>query len=318
MNKNETLLIRTTLASNVEYLLEKISSYKEELKNESLDLFGDEHQEDELELKKPEKINQLEVLLKEKEFLGLYVTDNPVEQYTKFVSFIHEVSELDNIYLIIVDKIKKIFTRNKDMMFGLEISKEGDKVEGIIFPKNSLKLSPLLVEKELFWVMGKVSTPKKRKVEVQQEGDFDSEDGNQVQEFVELPKLIIDNLVPYNEGVIALFDGLDQKPSKQRLEVLSKIDYESIKNDPENFKKYIGSNHESSETERKGPKEVRVELLSALDKKKAVEIKQLLQEIGTEYNISVYVQLLNGEFKKAKTEYCVSEETYSKIQNLLK
>jgi hypothetical protein len=318
MDNKNTLLIRTTLANNVEYLLEKISSYKEELKNETMDLFfDDETVEDTIVLKKPEHINQLTVLLKEKEFLGLYVTANPVDQYSELLEYVRDQSENKSIYLILIDKVKKIFTRNKDMMFGLEISKEGEKVEGIIFPKNALKLSPLIEEKQIYWVIGKISTPKKRKVEPQvvAEGDFESEEGNQVAEFVELPKLIIEDLIGYSSGVLPLLQSEENKLSKQRIAVLNKIDYESILVDPNNIAKYVGK---INAVENVGVQNVRIDLTTTLDKNKAIAIKKILHEVGEDYNVLVYVQVITGEFKKAKTEYKISKESYINIQELLK
>ncbi len=323
MTKPDSLLIRTTLANNVEYLLEKISSYKEELKNESMDLFSDDLTiEDKIELKKPEHINQLTVLLKEKEFLGLYVTANPVEQYSELLKFVRDQSEVKNIYLVLIDKVKKIFTRNKDMMFGLEISTEGEKVEGIIFPKNALKLSPLIEEKQIYWVIGKISVPKKRKAEPQVavEGDFESEDGNQVTEFVELPKLIIEDLTPYLQGVLPLLLTEELKPSKQRIAILEKIDYNSILSDSKNLEKYLGLKvqKELDDTKPSQIENIRLDLGLTLDKKKAIEIKKILHLEGNDYNIMVYVQVITGEFKKAKTEYKISKESYHKIQEILK
>jgi DNA polymerase III alpha subunit len=318
MNNKNTLLIRTTLANNVEYLLEKISSYKEELKNETMDLFfDDETVEDTIVLKKPEHINQLTVLLKEKEFLGLYVTANPVDQYSELLEYVRDQSENKSIYLVLIDKVKKIFTRNKDMMFGLEISKEGEKVEGIIFPKNALKLSPLIEEKQIYWVIGKISTPKKRKVEPQvvAEGDFESEEGNQVAEFVELPKLIIEDLIGYSSGVLPLLQSEENKLSKQRIAILNKIDYESILVDPTNISKYVGK---INGTENVGIQNVRIDLTTTLDKNKAIAIKKILHEAGEDYNVLVYVQVITGEFKKAKTEYKISKESFINIQELLK
>ena len=335
MNKKDTLLIRSTLANNVEYLLDKISSYKEEFKNESMDLFDADFNDDKLVFAAPMHINQLDVLLKEKEFLGLYVTENPVLQYTELLSYVRNLTEQDGIYLIILDKVKKIFTKNKDMMFGLELSKEGDKVEGIIFPKNAMALSPLLEEKNLYWAMGKISTPKKKKAEVvvQTEGDFESEDGNQVQEFVELPKLIIENLVPYSDGALKLLNTEELKVNRQRTELLSKIDYESILIDPENFKKYLGNvevlddnenstagiaNLSDNESVKSEIKNYRIDLPSSLDKKKAVELKKTLHIVGHDYMVQVYVQILNGEYKKAKTEYPIAKESLGLILELLK
>jgi hypothetical protein len=316
MNTNEILTVRQTLADNIEYLLDTVSSYKQEVKNNSFDLFSDDDQvSDKIELKPITAIHELNVLLKEKEFLGLYVTKNPIMEFSALREHIREVSEHDNIHLILIDKIKKIFTRNKDMMFALEISIDGDKVEGIIFPKNAMALSPLLEEKTLYWIMGKISTPKKRKQEVviQEEGEFESEDGNQVQEFVELPKLIIENLTPFVQGPSALFNSEENRISKKREEILAAIDYTKILSDPSNFHSH------KLELEPNGPQKARIEIPNTMNQSQALQIKKLLSTGGTkDYDIELYVQLPTGEFKRAKNEFHISTMVFDQIQELLK
>jgi DNA polymerase III alpha subunit len=318
MKTHDILRIRQTLFDNVEYLLDKITSYKEEGKNNSLDLFdGDDQGDETLELQASTTINQLNVLLKEKEFLGLYVTNNPITEFTPVLKVVRNISEKENIHLILIDKIKKIFTRNKEMMFALEISIDGEKVEGVIFPKYALTLSPLLEEKKLFFALGRISMPKKKKevvVEVA-EGDFESEDGNQVQEFVELPKLLIDSLSPFEEGCRKLFVKEEDKISKARQELLDKIDFKSILQDPDNYKNYINTIPDV-------PKEnnfIRLDLPQTLDKQKAIQIKKLLTTNGAkEVYIQLYVELPTGEFKKAKQDYPVSTMVYEQILENLK
>jgi DNA polymerase III alpha subunit len=318
MKTHDILRIRQTLFDNVEYLLDKITSYKEEGKNNSLDLFEDDVESDEvLELQASTTINQLNVLLKEKEFLGLYVTNNPITEFTPVLQVVRNISEKENIHLILIAKIKKIFTRNKEMMFALEISIDGEKVEGVIFPKYALTLSPLLEEKKLFFALGRISMPKKKKevvVEVA-EGDFESEDGNQVQEFVELPKLLIDSLSPFEEGCRKLFVKEEDKISKARQELLDKIDFKSILADPDNYKNYVNTVPD----EPKANNYIRLDLPKTLDKQKAIQIKKLLTTNGAkEVYIQLYVELPSGEFKKAKQDYPVSTMVYEQILENLK
>jgi DNA polymerase III alpha subunit len=321
MKTHDILKIRQTLFENVEYLLDKVNSYKEEGKNNSMDLFSDDDQLDEtLELKASTTINQLNVLLKEKEFLGLYVTNNPITEFTPVLKVVRNISEKENIHLILIDKIKKIFTRNKEMMFALEISIDGEKVEGIIFPKYALNLSPILEEKKLFFALGRISLPKKKKQEVAvlEEGEFESEDGNQVQEFVELPKLMIDSLSPFEEGCKKLFVKDEDKISKARQELLDKIDFVSILADPDSYKNYL-NNSEPETTETTGTNFKRLELPKTLDKQKAIQIKKLLTTNGTQdVVIQLYVELPTGEFKKAKQDYPVSQMVYDQILENLK
>jgi hypothetical protein len=316
MNTNEILHIRQTLADNIDYLLETISSYKQEGQNNSMDLFGDELGPDVLELVPATRIDELNILLKEKEFLGLYVTKNPIIEFTPLLNYIRQVGESDNIYLILLDKIKKIFTKNKDMMFSLEVTIDGDKVDGIIFPKNAMALSPLLEEKTLYWVRGKVSTPKKRKQEIVVASDVEVEaeqgEPSQIQEFVELPKLIIENLVVFGDGPAVLFQGEQNIISGDRMKLIEAIDYKQSLNDPMRFT--LSSVAPIIQT----PQRIKLNLPNTLNSSQALEVKQLLSiSGGLEYIIELHVQLPNGEYKVAKTEFPVSKPTYDKILSII-
>ena len=311
MDINQRLNIRQTLADNLEYMLEKVNSYKIEKKNNSFDLFGDfeEEFEEKVNLVPATIINKLNILLKEKEYLGLYITSNPMQEFSAILDYVRQISENNNIHLILIDKIKKIFTKNKEMMFALEISIDGEKVEGVIFPKSAMALSPLLEEKTLYFVIGRISQPKKRKVEIDATENESSEvsDGIIIQEFVELPKLLISDLCLFTNGVMPLLQTDETRISKQRGEILEKINFVELLIDPLSFTK------KDKELEI-----VELRLPNTLPKNTAIEIKNILNSKQTEeIIIKLLIMLPTGEYKESKAVYTISKINYGKIKNLI-
>jgi hypothetical protein len=234
---------RSLLAANVENLLENISIRRNAGKNAAEDLFGGGEA-------KSEQINwvtnflprsKIDILLQEKESLGLYVSGHPLDDYRSLLQWCRDTSARDDIYIILIDKIKKIFTKTNSMMFVLQISVPEVEVEGIIFPKNALNLSPLLEEKELYWVKGKIQQSKKSQAskaqkkevtELSEEGEEIIKEEGELKEYDELPKLIIDELVGFDEGILPLFAHEDIPMSNNRLNMLKIINWKHLKTDP--------------------------------------------------------------------------------------
>ena len=137
--------IRSFLASNVDTLLETVSQLKSlaAADTSSDDLFG---LNDVAERKKQiewrtqfETKSLFEVLISEKNSLGLYVSGNPLSAYLSLSHAVAEMLGREDLRLVIIDKIRKIFTRSNVMMFALQITVAGAEMEyeGIIFPKRA-------------------------------------------------------------------------------------------------------------------------------------------------------------------------------------
>jgi hypothetical protein len=276
--RDSVLAVRQALSESVEMMLQKVVSYKEDGKNDSEDLFAeiDDDIEEEILIPRSKMVSEVDVLLKEKEFLGLYVTDNPVIRYTPFLQYLRATSGKDNLYLVLINKIKKIFTKSKDMMFAIEISIDGEKCEAVIFSKNAARFSSIIQEQQLFWIKGKISTPRKKaqpkieapvldahmiddSVEAGDEGEpiAGGTEVVEVKEFVELPKLIIDGISPFDKGFVAMFEGDDNGISFNVEEMLQKLDYSAIKNDPYKYESYLGNGGQNSEVSKKEPELVK-------------------------------------------------------------
>jgi DNA polymerase III alpha subunit len=234
---------RSLLAANVENLLENISIRRNAGKNEAEDLFGGSEVKSEQITWITDFVprSKIEILLQEKESLGLYVSGHPLDDYRDLLQWCRDTSARDDIYIILIDKIKKIFTKTNSMMFVLQISVPEVEVEGIIFPKNALNLSPLLEEKELYWVKGKIQqskksqaskTQKKQAAETAEDGEEAVKEEGELKEYDELPKLIIDELVVFDEGILPLFAHEDIPMSTNRLNTLKKVNWKYLKTDP--------------------------------------------------------------------------------------
>ena len=238
---------RSFLASNVENLLENISIRRQAGKNEAEDLFGDAQDDHKQEMNwnlNYSLHSKIDVLLQEKESLGLYVSGHPLDDYKDLLQWCRDTSGRDDVFIILIDKIRKIFTKTNSMMFALQLSVPDLEAEGIIFPKNALNLSPLLEEKELYWVKGKVQQTKKtiqnQKNAAKKAANNDEEstepeevkEEGELKEYDELPKLIIEELTKFEEGILPLFQHEDIPLPTNRLNKLKKVNWKRLKIEP--------------------------------------------------------------------------------------
>jgi hypothetical protein len=116
------------------------------------------------------------------------------------------------------------------MMFALEITTTGEPMEGIIFPKHALKFSQSLQEKEVYFVFGKEGKKQKKK-------EVALEDEGQMQEYDELPKLLLDSISPFHKGIHELLDHLEKKPTiaGNKLDIIKSVDWQQLLLSPTAF-----------------------------------------------------------------------------------
>lgn len=247
----EYIKIRSFLWANIPTLLESASARKEASKNDSDDLFGGGHTEESSSLSRipwqkdyPIKF-KFDILTDEKETLGIYVSGNPLEDFLPILEWIQQVTLFDDIHLILVEKIRKIFTRAGGMMLAIQLTTPFESLEGIIFPKNAGKFSSILEEKELYWVFGNI----KRKEKKEEKSDSDN-----APEYDEKPKMMLSNLVPFKAGVLELINSSELSLSEKRQEALKNINWQEIQQNPSLF----WENHKAKETDTK-PNEDRAE-----------------------------------------------------------
>jgi len=232
------LQVRNFLFFNVSNILENIVAIRENQKNSSQDLFSISQQgfESRISWKSSNKnFSKLQILANEKESLGVYVSGNLLEDFKQIENYIRQTLYTSELFIVFVEKAKKIFTRSGSMMIALDISTTEDKkYEGIIFPKRAVELSNKVENKQLYWVKARINQPKSKKPKPKEilDNGAEADTGNEIgEEYTTLPKLIIENLVAFEKGVSDLFaeEGSISLNSQQ---TLAKINWSQIKNDP--------------------------------------------------------------------------------------
>ena len=260
--------------------------------------------------------SRLEVLLQEKEALGLYVSGNPLEDYRQLAAWLRQVTYRDDIYLVVLNKIRKIFTKKGHMMFALELSTCEGEFEGIIFPKKALDFSTVLQEKALFLVCGKLDKKDHKTVAKV------SEDG-EVQEYDELPKILIDNLVPFAKGLPELLVSDDATTSSLTFQRnVAGLDWAELAQNPAKLfapqtspKTNPSPASVSSSNKPSGVAPVVLRLTKNLGLERIKHLKTRLQRIpqpGLE-PVAIEIEHGSGEFKRAKGKFWLDSQTIQKL-----
>ncbi|MBC7406686.1 MAG: hypothetical protein H7230_04425 [Candidatus Parcubacteria bacterium] len=246
MSQQSYVTHRSILLSNIENMLENIVARRQHNSNASQDLFGDTDDSNLLNIQlKPDtlKLSQLEIAQKEKESLGVYMHGNPLSEYEELIKLLNAIIKGRSLYLVIVQKIRKVFTRANTLMYALELTTiEGD-LEGVIYAKNASSYSSILEEKLLYWVTGNINDPAKKQAdklakeakeasqnpEIDSGIDPDNLTSEQLEtpiEYVESPKLVIDHLGLYSSGIDQFLNGITTRtPEKPILEWAKLIDW---------------------------------------------------------------------------------------------
>ncbi len=300
---------RSFLAGNVETLLEGLAVKRESKKNDSEDLFDLMGASDEVHNKINWNTNydilpEFDLLLSEKESLGIYVSGNPLQKYLPVLDLVKSLTYRDDLFLVLIEKAKKIFTRNNVMMFALQITTPEEKYEGIIFPKNALDLSPFIEEKELFWVRGNIVQNRKKK-----EASTDSIETEQAEgempEYEELPKIAIEKLNKFENGILPLYENDDIGLTAQRRQMLEGLDWYELKSDPSSFKNQNQKNGEATFETSSSQKVIKISKSFGMDKLKDFKKRLKNQEIPG--FLKIKIELQNGEgWKRVKGDFWVN------------
>lgn len=258
-NLPDYIEIRSFLMENVDIILENLSARRETKKNTSEDIFSFfddtmDSSNDKINWRPVSKVkSKLEILKQEKSALGVYMTGKPLEDYQESIEYFRQITGLgDNLQLIVIDKVKKIFTKANAMMFALQLSMLDQEIEGVIFSKKAMVYSPILAENELFWVIGHVDDKSKKetipklegkieeKTEIKQNEvaidkftDPELEPENHTVEYVEKPKFIINHICPVELGILELLKTSDTIPNQDFIELFPKINWNLYKTNPE-------------------------------------------------------------------------------------
>lgn len=316
---------RSFLIANVERILENISSRREAKKIDTDDLFGDTSKNCETKvnwLKDYKNLSKLDILMMEKEILGLYVSGNPLQEYAELQHWVREVTGFDDIYLVVVEKIKKIFTKAGAMMLGMNITilpQEGKEaqIEGVVYSKRTPALSPILEEKKIYWVKGKLSEPKEKEKSVDTTAEIDETIIEQ-REYIEATKLIFDDACMITQGVLPIFTQGDLTLSKPRLEILEQVNWAKVALDPglifqqdQHHELVVNKNYELKW----------ITISDSIDIKKVKEIKHNLKQetnLSADQYYKVALKIIhNGMTKEIPKDYWLSKTYYESIKNLM-
>ncbi len=159
----DSLEERNTLLGNLESVLRIAKEMQKNKANGQTSLFaGQESKSLNLCLKKFPEAKTEEMLIWEKELLGLYVSSHPLEKYAKKLE--KKVIRIDNIEEGtdkiqvggVVINVKKIVTKKGEPMLFVKVEDLGGQIEVVVFPK-TLKLNPLLwQENKVLLISGRV------------------------------------------------------------------------------------------------------------------------------------------------------------------
>jgi DNA polymerase III alpha subunit len=302
--------IRSFLIFNVDNLLENLTQFRHNKLIDSDDLFFNNSTEvnSKLTLKKNSSpLSKLDILLREKESLGLYISGDPMESYLDLETYVQDSAYREDIHLILINKIKKIFTKKNKIMFALLVNTPKGDFEAIIFPKIALELSPLLEEKKLFWVIGKITNENKTSTVKE------DEDGKSI-EYEQKPKILIENLLPLYGDLIKFLDSEKKKLATSSIRQLKSLNITDFINSTS--KENVQSSQTVDKIEQSKTIETYiVKIPNNLPRSQVEKIKQSLSKSNSDNSerVIVEVQLSSGEWKKAKGEYFANIDLVKKI-----
>jgi len=157
------------LLYNIEILLAFAKSSEKESANGQTNLFGvfPTQHAPKLKLKEIEPVPKNKKLFWEKELLGLYISEHPLEEYGEqiknFATPISELKEhdksLQDVKIAgIITYIQKVITRNNQPMLFVKMEDMSGRIEILVFP-TTLSTNPTIWQKDkIVLVTGKIST----------------------------------------------------------------------------------------------------------------------------------------------------------------
>lgn len=162
---------RSTLLFNLEKILIFAQRVQKGTADGQLGLFGEPTKENgvahELQLVEPEeKLTSEEKLGFEKELLGIYFSEHPLDGYAEKISNmdIDQISDLspqnegkDAKLVGVITSLHKILTRKNDPMVFVSFEDKSGSTELIVFPKTLEKYSHLIQDGKVLFVKGKVN-----------------------------------------------------------------------------------------------------------------------------------------------------------------
>lgn len=152
---------RASLLASIDIALDHVSFLTPE---DQLDFLGDTTFPLELKYAEIEEMPLVDLLQFEKEALGLYLSNHPVQAYRdrlrengaveiiRLSSYIKRKVSMGGL----LTKVKSIRTKNGQSMAFVTFGDETGEMEGVVFPEQFRKLSPLLEEGAMLYVEGRI------------------------------------------------------------------------------------------------------------------------------------------------------------------
>lgn len=151
---------RNQLAHNIDTLIAYSKEHKAQRESGQTSIFGlmgEDTSAAELFLAPVETMGKLEKLKLERQFLGFYVTGHPLEGLEKYISqgatLIRNLSEKhtqkSRTFVGLITHIKKLMTKNKDLMASIKLEDTSGEISAVIFPKVYETCAAHLVEDQL-------------------------------------------------------------------------------------------------------------------------------------------------------------------------
>jgi len=154
---------RGQILGNIERLLGFSKTVQREKENGQKSLFAGSTMETNLTLTKCAEIDEQQKLLWEKEFLGIYISKHPIEDYLPAlqdtITYTNDISDEQSYVSIagVVSSIKKIITKKQQTMLFVNVEDHTGHIEVIVFPKTLTETYSLWQENNLVAIRGKIS-----------------------------------------------------------------------------------------------------------------------------------------------------------------
>jgi len=160
---------RNELLNNIETLLEFVRKKQKDNHNGQTTLFGllSWGGGVSLKLKKYPPATHQQKLLWEKEFLGFFVSEHPLEEYQEIIKkYVTPINQLKASYkhngssikvLGLITKIKKITTSKNENMYFVKIDDSFGEIEAIVFPNMLKSTLKIWQENNIVYITGRIS-----------------------------------------------------------------------------------------------------------------------------------------------------------------
>ena len=155
---------RAQLLHNTEEILDFVRQYFKDQNSGQNSLFGKAAQIGKLKLKTSAPATKEEMLVWEKEHLGMYVSAHPLDVYRSVLTTLRSFKSLSldelgaNVVMGgIISRLKKTLTRKNDPMAFFTLEDMTGNIEVLVFPKIMEKVVALLEDDKIVQVIGRLS-----------------------------------------------------------------------------------------------------------------------------------------------------------------